>query len=368
MKRSRQLAIGIEDYACLTALGNSKETYEKLVENEIALKPTPVLGKDGGDEVPLASIDGYDETIPPRWEKHLDQLLSTLPNRPWGSQNYPVYLSSSNFDVGSLYAYRNSKNESFLKMGTPARTLECLRKRYGWGTNTIAISHACVTAHVAIEMASRSLNSGLSKQALILSFDFISPFVSGGFHSLKILNSQMPAPFQDREIGSIGLGDGAAYLILLKADTPYRIDGNFLHNEMYHFTSNEPNGSGFMSAANWTLDTLGDRKAWIKGHCTGTLESGRMEAEAFDQILPHSPLVSWKGSLGHTLGSCGAVEMAIVLEAIKGGKSPGTPGCKHPTFTSNVSIEPFDTQEFDAVALFSNAFGGAHGGCVIRYD
>ena len=137
---------------------------------------------------------------------------------------------------------------------------------------------------------------------------------------------------------------------------------------MYHFTANDPEGSGFNAAAEWLKSEGGDDQVWIKGHGTGTLDAGRMEAEAFERALPQSPLVSWKGSLGHTLGSCGIVELAIVLESIERGMAPGTVGSAAPLMTQNVSIENIETSKFGAVALFSNAFGGAHAGCLIRYE
>ncbi len=360
--------IGIEASECLTALGNTQDSCEALLQGTVALKPTPVLGKDGGDSVPLAASNGYDETIPPRWEGQLDKLAADLPLASWGSAKYPVFVTSSNYDVGSLYAYRNSGNEDYLKIGTPSNSLSYLKERYGWGENVVALSHACVTAHLGIEMASRYLNLGVAEKALVFTFDYISPFVAGGFHSLNILNKQFPAPYQDRQTGSIGLGDGSGFIVLSKTDTRCRIVSNFLYNEMYHFTANDPEGSGFNAAAEWLKSEGGDDQVWIKGHGTGTLDAGRMEAEAFERALPQSPLVSWKGSLGHTLGSCGIVELAIVLESIERGMAPGTVGSAAPLMTQNVSIENIETSKFGAVALFSNAFGGAHAGCLIRYE
>lgn len=368
MGGERQQPIGLHAWGCLTALGDERETCQRLLEGEVALRPTPVLGREGGDEVPLSLMgETYDETVPPRWEQPLDQLVARLPERPWGSPRYPVFLSSSNFDVGSLYAYRRDGDERHLAMGTPARTLRKLRERYGWGRNAVALSHACVTANVALEMAARRLQAGLADQALALSFDFVSPFVAGGFHALKILNAQMPAPFQDRPIGSIGLGDGAAFVVLGKEKAKYQLSSNFLYNEMYHFTANDPSGSGFQAAARWLEESAEGRRVWIKGHGTGTLESGRMEAEGFAKAFPASPLVSWKGSLGHTLGSCGAVELAIALEALEAGRAPGTIGSSAPTFAPTVATEPFALGAFEGVALFSNAFGGAHGGCLVSH-
>ena len=358
----------VEACDCLTALGNAKESSEALLKGTVALKPTPVLGKDGGDPVPLAFLNSYDETIPPRWEKELDQMVGIIPEAPWGNSKYPVFITSSNFDVGGLYAYRNSGNEDFLNVGNPVNCLKYLKGRYGWAENSLALSHACVTANLGIEMACRYLDQGMAEKVLVFSFDYISPFVAGGFHSLKILNEQFPAPYQDRETGSIGLGDGAGFVVLSKSEKPFRILSNFLYNEMFHFTANDPSGSGFKVAADWLKRESGERPVWIKGHGTGTIDAARLEAEGFNQGMPHSPLVSWKGSIGHTLGSCGIVELAIALASIEGGQIPGTVGSQLPAMTENVSIQNFSAKDYKAVATFSNAFGGAHAGCLIGYE
>jgi 3-oxoacyl-(acyl-carrier-protein) synthase len=84
--------------------------------------------------------------------------------------------------------------------------------------------------------------------------------------------------------------------------------------------------------------------------------------------FPSAPLVSWKGSLGHTLGSCGLVELAIALSALRGGRIPGTVGGAAPSFTDTVALEPFDRPGFDAAILTSNAFGGAHAAMLLTHD
>jgi len=131
-----------------------------------------------------------------------------------------------------------------------------------------------------------------------------------------------------------------------------------LHNEMFHFTGNAPDGSGFFEALK---PLAGDgRKLWLKGHGTGTLEPARSEAAAFASLFPGLPLVGWKGALGHTLGSCGLVELAIAAVALIEGITPGTVGSSSPTVCDNVAIESFDNRGFDGVVCASNAFGGAH--------
>lgn len=363
-----QLSVGIEACECLTPLGGAEATAAALLEGKVGLQRTPVLGREGGDLVPLALLGSMDETVPPRWLPALRGLTAGIPAGAWGTAREPVVVTSSNFGVGSFYAYTRDRDVRHMAHGNPSACVALLRREFGWGEHVPIFSHACVTAHLGLAHAARLLHAGLADRVLVFSFDFVSPFVAGGFHSLKILNGTMPAPYAVRATGSIGLGDGAAYAVLSRAAAPYRIAAHAFHNEMFHFTSNQPDGSGFSACAGRIASAVGGRRVWVKGHGTGTLEAGRLEAEALARHFPGAPLTGWKGSLGHTLGSCGLVELALALAALRGGRIPGTVGSLAPVFTDTVALEPFASGEFDGAILTSNAFGGAHAAMLLTHD
>lgn len=358
--QSQGRQIYLQDSDCLTPLGNAAETHRAMVEGRTALHATPAMGRLGGDPVPLAILPGHelDEVVPPRWLASLTDFLEPVRGDGWGSARRPVCFSSSNFGVGSLISHRVYGGEGHLDYGTPECCVTKISEAMDWGRNRATFSHACVSAHLALVHADRLVSTGYADEVLVVSFDFLSPFVAGGFNALKILNGVFPAPFQSRDTGSIGLGDGAAYAVIGSSGGDLEIAAQTLHNEMFHFTGNAPDGSGFMEALK---PLAGDgRKLWLKGHGTGTLEPAQSEASAFAALFPGSPLVGWKGSLGHTLGSCGLVELAIAAVALKTGTTPGTVGSSAPTVCDNVSIGSFNNRGFDGVVCASNAFGGAH--------
>jgi hypothetical protein len=375
---------------CLTAFGDAEATLGALLRGERALQLTPVLGRDGGESVPLALVPGrsLDETAPPNWFPLLRALAALIPSadggdasprRPlpastaWGTARHPVFVTSSNFGVGSLYAFKRTANVAHLGYGTPHLAVEALARDLGWGANVTTLSHACVSAHLGLLLATRALAAGLADRALVFSFDFLSPFVAGGFHSLKILNAHFPAPYADQPTGSIGLGDGAAFAVLERTGTHasardgFTLSAQTVFNEMHHFTANRADGSGFAACLAPVRAAVDGRRVWLKGHGTGTLEAGRLESAALADAFPDAPLVSWKGSLGHTLGSCGLVELALAATAIRRGRAPGTIGSAAPTFTPQVALEPFDLAAFDGVVCASNAFGGAHGAFLLSH-
>lgn len=362
-------AVRLETAGCVTALGDATATHAALLRGERALRLAPVLGAEGGEPVPLALAGGrgLDETAPPNWLPLIRTLAQTIPADTWGSPDRPVFVTSSNFGVGSLYAFRRGGDPAHLAYGTPSLCVEWLAGELGWGPNVTTLSHACVSAHLGLMLATRGLHAGLAGRALVFSFDFISPFVTGGFHALKILNAGFPAPYADRPTGSIGLGDGAGFAVLSRGRGDFAIAAQSLHNEMHHFTANRADGAGFAACLAPMQTAAAGRRLWLKGHGTGTLEAGRLESAALTAAFPGAPLVSWKGSLGHTLGSCGLVELALAVTSIRAGRAPGTVGSAAPCFTPEVALEPFSTAECDSVLCASNAFGGAHAAFLLTH-
>ncbi len=365
-----QLPVGLAACDCLTPFGDASATAAALLAGRSALALTPVLGRDGGDLVPLALFGPMDETLPPRWLPVLHRLAAGIPPAAWGSARCPVIVTSSNFGVGSLYAFTRDQDVRHLAHGAPFASVELLRREFDWGGHIQVFSHACVTAHLGLAHAARLLHAGLADRVLVFSFDFVSPFVAGGFHSLKILNGGLPAPYAARPTGSIGLGDGAAFAVLTRDPASFQVAAHALHNEMFHFTGNRTDGAGFADCAAAIAATVGGRRVWLKGHGTGTLEGGRMEAEVLARQFPGAPLTGWKGGLGHTLGSCGLVELAVALAALRtpGGKIPGAVGSLAPVFTDTVALAAFAATDFDGAVLTSNAFGGAHAAMLLTHD
>ncbi len=355
---------------CITPFGEAAATHAALLRGECALKAVPVLGRDGGDAVPLALLPGrtLDETVPPGWLAAVTRLGASIPEGDWGSPEMPVFVTGSNFGIGSLYALRRSGDASFAAWSSPPGCTELLRVALGWGPDVSILSHACVSAHLGLLQATRVIEAGLADEALVLSFDFLSPFVAGGFHSLKILNAEFPAPYRERDSGAIGLGDGAGFAVLSRGRGDWRLAGQSLYNEMNHFTSNRADASGFAHCLEGVVLAAKGRKVWFKGHGTGTLDAGRLEVAAASRAFPGAPIVGWKGSLGHTLGSCGLVELAIAIESAKSALAPGTVGGPGRPMSEAVATGNFGTAAFDGVVCASNAFGGAHAAFLLCND
>lgn len=360
--------VRVVDCACATVFGDATETHAALAAGRRGLQWVPVLGEDGGDAVPLALRSPLQVGIPPRWWDDLLRFTAPLANGNWGQAGRPVLICSSNYGIDGLYGLASRKEAQYAPWATPHALADRLAERLGWGGNRVLLSHACVSAQVGLQQAARWLHYGGAEAALVLSFDFVGPFVAGGFHALKILNDRMPAPYALGDSGSIGLGDGMAWAVLQREGDGPRLSRQVLYNEMHHFTGNLADGSGFERGLAGLGEDLRPDRVWVKGHGTGTLAAGRLEAEAVARRFPGAPLVSWKGALGHTLGSCALVEMVLAIAACRRGLIPGTVGTEGPCFTSEVMTTPFAADAFDGAVLLSNAFGGAHAAMYLTHD
>ncbi len=371
---ARASAVSLKASGCITPLGDARATADAMLRGETALRLHPVLGCDGGDLVPLALCNEWQPPHGdvPRWADAFFTMMAAVPDRPWGSARFPVFIASSNFGIDNLYAHHRRPRDGQLPYILPQRLTAFFTAQLGWGNNVTHYSHACVSANLALLYASRQVAAGLAEEALVVSYDFLSPFVTGGFHAMKILTGEMPAPYADRPFGAIGLGDGAAFAVVArggaKGGDGFRLEGQEGFNEMYHFTGNHPEGVGMAQLGARMRAAAGDRPVWIKGHGTGTLEAGRLEARHTAECFPGAPLVGWKGALGHTLGSCGLVELAVVVESVRRGRAPGTVGTSGPCFSAQVATESFDIGGYAGVVLNAFAFGGAHYACLLCYD
>ena len=365
-------SVSIDWVDCRTPLGNASETAGALLAGTVALQAVPVLseGDVDFDAVPLSLFEPLAEQAPPRAWSVLKEFAQSIPEAPWGTAKFPIIFASSNFGVGSLLQFSRDHRHERLPFATPHDSVDRIREICGWGSDFMIVSHACVSAQLALHEAARRLAQG-AEQVLVFAYDLLSDFVTGGFHALKILNGQFPAPFMERTEGSIALGDGLAAVVLSSSTASgWHLAEQRTWNELYHMTSNDPSGSGFDTLLQPLAEASRGRRVWVKGHGTGTLDAGRLEVDACARAFGDVPLLSWKGSLGHTLGSCGAVELAVAIAASERGMIPGTVHGEDPlpSMAPHVATEPFAASDYDGFILLSNAFGGAHAGALVYHD
>ncbi|MCD6013555.1 MAG: Beta-ketoacyl synthase [Flavipsychrobacter sp.] len=188
---------------------------------------------------------------------------------------------------------------------------------------TFVISHACVSGIVALQYAMRLIQAGRYKHVIVTGADRFSRFVLNGFQSFQAISDEPCRPFDAGRKG-ITLGEAAATIILSATKTEHvlgQLIGGATSNDANHISGPSRTGEELAMAIAAAIKEAGITPAqidMISAHGTATPYNDEMESKAFDLAgLLRSPVHSFKGYIGHTLGAAGVLESAMVLESLR---------------------------------------------------
>jgi 3-oxoacyl-[acyl-carrier-protein] synthase II len=157
--------------------------------------------------------------------------------------------------------------------------------------------------------------------------DALCQLTYAGFNSLRSVDERPARPFRADRAG-LSLGEGAGVLVLETADHARKrgavvlaaLAGEAATCDAFHMTAPQPEGLGAREALVRALDDASADPAevdFVNAHGTGTPLNDAAEAAAlrsvFGDRLATIPLTSTKASIGHLLGSSGAVEAVVTV-------------------------------------------------------
>jgi len=195
---------------------------------------------------------------------------------------------------------------------------------------------ACASGTAAFAIALGWLQDDLADAVVVCGLDALSLYIHAGFSGLGALASDTPRPFHPDRDGLI-LGEGAAALVVepwgsacTVAPFLAEVGGVGLSTDAVHLTAPDRTGNGAARSMRQALETTSVAAKdvdTVSMHGTGTVFNDAMEAHALQQIFGAIEVASHgiKHSIGHTLGAAGAVEAAVVVEAIVRGERPPGP-------------------------------------------
>lgn len=195
---------------------------------------------------------------------------------------------------------------------------------FGFATQPVIVSNACVSGILAVSVAKRLLQSGLYDNAFIVSGDEVSEFVLSGFNSFQAMSDSPCKPYSANRTG-VNLGEAAAAALVTidNKNAKAKITGDGSVNDANHISGPSRTGEGLVRSIESALLESGitaDKIDYISAHGTATPFNDEMEAIAFNRLgLQEVPVNSLKGYYGHTLGASGLLEMVIGLESMQQG-------------------------------------------------
>ena len=229
----------------------------------------------------------------------------------------------------------------------------------------ILVSAACASGQTAVALATRQIEHGDIRHALVVGGDITSEFVTEGFAALGALSKGVSRPYDATRDG-LTLGEAASALLLSgEPGGTGRIIGAAESGDAAHITSPDLTGSMLAEACRAALG--GETPAGVVGHGTGTVYNDQAEGAALGTLFPNSPppLFSLKGNLGHTLGATGVLQIALGLELARRGVMPPQSGLQTPMPGANVAARPRKLSGSKLLSL-NVGFGGLNSAVVLE--
>lgn len=262
------------------------------------------------------------------------------------------------------------------------RHLRDLAEDQGLRGPVTALANACASGANAIGHAWEWLRSGRAHCVVAGGYDALSHLVFAGFDSLQALSVTTCRPF-DRERDGLGLGEGAALLVLeTEAHARLRgapclaeLAGYGLATDLHHLTQPQPDGLAAlasMRAACATAHLAPAEVDYVNAHGTGTPLNDLAEARAIQawagDAVERLAVSSTKSSVGHLLGAAGAVEAVVCLMALQGRWLPPTSTLRDPDPACQIPLvrAPREAPHLEVALSNSFGFGGSNATLAFR--
>lgn len=344
--------VWITDVNTVTALGrNIEDLWQRLLSGHSAIAPVDRFSVTGYKSRYAATIKDLNCT------GALSAFHNLLTRLFHGMETVPVdarlYTATAKAGIDNLERIRKSESAHASDVLINAVADRVIRQLGLTGTGT-NISAACASSAIAVAKGAALIAAGRAECVLVCCMDLVTEFVFSGFSALGALSATPCTPF-DRNRSGLTLGEGAAALLLMKAERAKKegrphlgtVLGWGVASDGFHVTAPDPNARGLLTAvkealnrANLTPETI----SAICAHGTGTVYNDHMELTAFDQLFQDRklPVYSIKGAVGHTLGAAGGIEVAVGLKSLSEGIVPPTVGFRKgdERTVGRVSFEP----------------------------
>ncbi len=299
-----------------------------------------------------------------RLEKMLLLALLPLVEKHQISNRTAFVFSTTKGNISSLELESNPLKEA--QLAFLAKKISAL---FGFTTEPIVLSNACVSGILAIAVAKRMIQAGAYDDAFVVAGDEVSEFVLSGFNSFQAM-SELPCKPYDSERNGVTLGEATAAVYVTSdmskvVSGSVKICGDGAVNDANHISGPSRTGEGLfrsiesaLTEANCNTDSID----YISAHGTATLYNDEMEAIAFNRLhLQHVPVNSLKGFYGHTLGASGLLETVIAIESARQNQLILSKGFQNNGTTQPVAvIKEHKTCPINRFLKTASGFGGCN--------
>ncbi|MDA8126545.1 MAG: beta-ketoacyl synthase N-terminal-like domain-containing protein [Deltaproteobacteria bacterium] len=210
-----------------------------------------------------------------------------------------------------------------------------ISKLFGITGRVISSCTACTTSSQSIGYGYEAIKFGMQDAMLCGGADEYDTTTVAVFDNLLACSTAFnespqctPRPFDKRRDGLV-VGEGAGAVLLEELEHA-KARGAEILGEVIGFACNNNGGDLILPNMNGISETLRlglkeaalspDAVDFISAHATATKMGDIIEAQAIHAVYGDHPLVTGlKGYMGHTMGSCGAIETILTLYMMQEG-------------------------------------------------
>ena len=215
-----------------------------------------------------------------------------------------------------------------------------ITKMFGITGRVISSSTACTTSSQSIGFGYEMVKYGMQDAMLCGGADEYDTTTVAVFDNLLACSTEFndtphltPRPFDVNRDGLV-VGEGAGAVLLEEYESAKKRGATILA-EIIGFSCNNNGGDLILPNKDGITETIrlalkdatisADAVDFVSAHATATKMGDAIEAQATGKVYGDSPVVTGlKSYMGHTMGSCGAIETIIAIYMMEEGFIPPT--------------------------------------------
>ncbi|MCP3901366.1 MAG: beta-ketoacyl-[acyl-carrier-protein] synthase family protein, partial [Desulfobacteraceae bacterium] len=250
--------------------------------------------------------------------------------------------------------------------------------------SVIATSAACASSLQAIGTGFDLIRHNKQDMVLCGGSEELHPTVTGSFDILFATSTkfnenpnQTPRPFDKNRDGLV-CGEGAGILVLEELEHAKKRGAKILAEVSGYNTCgsgthvSQPDREAMIQCMNAALsdaDIKPEDIDFVSAHATATLQGDHEEAAAIYEVFgSDTPVNSFKGYIGHTLGASGAIELAVAIEMMNNNIIYPTLNLKDVDKNCNMinHINTIQKKNIDYILKNCFAFGGINASIICK--
>lgn len=358
--------------AIKSSQGDLKETIKAIKNNDIKILSKEVYTLDEKVTVPYFLID-KEQSIYEMLKKLVCEVIEDLTVEE--KKKTAVIFGSSQIDSNTIKEIEKDSTKE-IEASIPKKTsIDYYAKKLSnellLNDFTMTISTACTSSANGLLEAKNLIDSSVFEYVVVIGMEFFSDMMSNGFSSMKLLSLDKQRPFDENRDGLV-LGEAISAVLLGKGSSLWSLNGGYSNCNSITITSVGEDGEEFTEVMQNALNDSNIKAkdiTAIKAHATSSLSNDLSEINAISKIFENDIVfTAIKPYIGHTLGACGVLELAILMDAIDNDFIPKTINYSEPILEEYQPISQSKKCSNGTFMLNYFGFGGNNTSLIITKE